>query len=448
MSYWDQYKEKLVSADEAVKTVQTGDVILYGQFVTFPFDLDAALAKRKDELKDVFAISLTTLPVPAIIKADPEQEHFIYHDYSFSTTGRKLNEKGQMYFMPEAFHEIPRYFRKIRPADVVFAAVTPMDEHGYFNLSTTCSVIPAALETGKHVIVEVNRSLPYSYGIDNNVHISQVDWIVESTTNPAQFEIPKVDITDVDRKIAGYILEEIRDGACLQLGIGGMPNCLGQMLVDSDIKDLGIHTEMLVDCVVDLYEAGRLTNMAKSIDKGKSVYTFAMGSKKLYDFIDRNPGCSICPVDYTNSPDVIARIDNLMSICACLNVDIIGQISSESMGFKQVSGTGGQLDFHFGSYRSKGGKGFLCMPSTNTNRKTGEMVSRIVPAFEPGTVVTVPSSLTNYVVTEYGLVNLKGKSNWERAAALVSIAHPDFRDDLINECKKANIWRRSNKISN
>ncbi len=447
MNYQDMYREKLVKAEEAVKVVRSNDVVMYGWFVTFVFDLDAALAKRKEELKDVFVMLGTSMYEPEIVKADPEQEHFIFNDFSFGTVSRKLNEKGLAYFMPEAYHEIPMYFRKIRPADVVFATVTPMDKHGFFNLSTTCSVTPAALKSARNIVVEVNESLPFAYGVDNMVHISQVDYVVESSTNRPLLEIPKVEANDIDRKIAEHIVEEIRDGACLQLGIGGMPNCVGQLLVDSDIKDLGIHTEMLVDSVVDLFEAGKVTNMAKNIDRGKNVYTFAMGSKKLYDFIDYNPACCAYPVDYTNQPGVIASIDNFISICGCLNVDILGQVSSESMGFKQVSGTGGQLDFHFASFHSKGGKGFLCMPSTNVNRKTGERFSRIVAAFEPGTVVTVPSSISNYVVTEYGLVNLKGKASWERAEALISIAHPDFRDDLINECKKANIWRRSNKLA-
>lgn len=447
MNYQAMYKEKLVSADEAVKVVKSNDTVMYGWFVTLAFDLDAALAKRKDELRDVYVMLGTAMHVPEIVKADPEGEHFVFNDYSFGVVSRKLNEKGQAYFIPEAYHEIPDYYRKIRPVDVVFLPVTPMDEHGFFNMSSTCSVNPAALQSAKHVVLEVNRALPFTYGVDNNVHISQADYVVESSTNPPLFEIPKVNANEIDRIIASYLVEEITDGACLQLGIGGMPNCVGEMLADSDIKDLGIHTEMLVDSVVDLYEAGRVTNMAKNIDKGKSVYTFAMGSKKLYDYIDRNPACCAYPADYTNCPGVIASIDNFVSICGCLNVDILGQVSSESIGFKQVSGTGGQLDFHFASFHSKGGKGFLCMPSTNMNRKTGKKMSRIVPAFLPGTVVTVPSSLTNYVVTEYGIVNLKGKSTWERAEDLISIAHPDFRDDLINECKKANIWRPSNKIA-
>lgn len=444
-TYWEEYRRKLTTADEAVKVVKSGDMLAYGQFVTYTFDLDTALAGRKDELQDVFVISATCLCVPEIVKADPEQKSFVFNDYSFSTVGRKMNDKGMAYFMPEAYHEIPTHYREIRPADVVFLAVTPMDDKGFFNLSSTCSCIPAALETARNIVVEVNTSLPYTYGINNNIHISRVSAIVESVNNPSPLELPTIEISDIDRKIAALLVEEIEDGACLQLGIGGMPNCVGKMLVESDIKDLGIHTEMLVDSVVDLYEAGRVTNMAKNIDKGLNVYTFAMGTRKLYDFIDHNPACCIYPVDYTNNPAVIASIDKFVSICGCLNVDILGQVSSESMGFKQVSGTGGQLDFHFASFRSKGGKGFLCMPATNVNRKTGEMVSRIVPTFQPGTVVTVPSSMTNYVVTEYGIVNLKGKSTWERAELLISIAHPDFRDQLIKDCQSANIWKKSNK---
>ncbi len=444
-SFLDEYKSKLMSADQAVKLVKSGDYVDYGQFAAMTLDLDAALAKRKDELKNVVVRGCTSMHYPAVIKVDQEQEHFIFSDFSLSGISRKMADNNLAYVIPESYHEIPNHYRKNTHTDVAFVAATPMDKYGYFNLSTSCSTIPASIEMAKHVVIEVNSSLPYCYG-DNRVHISDVDYVVESKDNPVLPELPEVPVTDVDKKIAALIMEEIEDGACLQLGIGGMPNTVGKMIAESDLKNLGVHTEMLVDSYVDMYNAGRITNKAKQIDKGEMVYTFAMGTQKLYEFLDHNPSCVIRPVDYTNDPFIVAQNDKVISLCSCLNVDILGQISSESIGFRQISATGGQLDFHFASFRSKGGKGFVCMPSTSLDRKTGKLVSKIVPSFTPGTVVTVPSSLTNYVVTEYGIVNLKGKSTWERAEAIVSIAHPEFRDELINACRDAKVWRKSSKI--
>lgn len=444
-TFLEEYQRKLVKADEAVKLIKSGDYVDYGHFAAMTLDLDAALAKRKDELKDIKVRGCTSMHYPEVIKADPEQEHFYFSDYSLSAISRKMADNNLAFFHPEAYHEIPNHYRKNMPTNVVFVAATPMDDFGYFNLSTSCSSIMASLEMAEHIIVEVNTSLPYTHGPNNTIHVSEVDYVVESQNNPSLPELPEIPVTDVDKQIAALIMEELEDGTCLQLGIGGMPNTVGKMIADSDLKDLGVHTEMLVDSYVDMYEAGRITNKAKQIDKGKMVYTFAMGTRKLYDFLDHNPSCAIYPVDYTNDPFIIAQNDKVVSLCSCLNVDILGQVSSESIGFRHISGTGGQLDFHFASYRSKGGKGFLCMPSAAVDKKTGQLVSKVVPSFIPGTVVSVPSSMTNYVVTEYGIVDLKGKSTWQRAEAIISIAHPNFREALIKECQAARIWRKSNK---
>lgn len=442
--YSAEYKSKLVSADEAVKVVKSGDWIDYGDFVASSIECDQALAKRKDELKAVKIRATTSSIVPQTIVCDPEGEHFYYHDWSYSTITRKLADEGRAFFLPECYHEIPRMYKERIRTDVAFITVTPMNEHGYFNLSTSCSKLLAEIEAAKKIVVEINTSLPYCHSAaNNNIHISQVDYIVEGN-NPPLMETKKPPVTDVDRKIAALIMEEMEDGACLQLGIGGMPNTVGEMIAQSDLKDLGVHTEMLVDSYVDMYEAGRITNSRKNVLKDKFVYTFAMGTKKLYDFLDNNTLCAAMPVDFTNDPFIIAQNDKVVSLCSCLSVDILGQVSSESIGFRHISGTGGQLDFHFASFRSKGGKGFLCMPSTST-RKDGTVESKIVPSFKPGTIVSVPSSLTNYVVTEYGMVNLKGLSTWERAEALISIAHPDFRDDLVKVAQENRIWLPTNK---
>ena len=250
--------------------------------------------------------------------------------------------------------------------------------------------------------------------------------------------------TEVDRAVANLVVPQIPNGACLQLGIGGMPNTIGSMIAQSELKDLSVHTEMYVDGFVDMAMAGKITGKYKNIDKGRQVFAFAAGSKKLYDYMDRNPAVMGAPVDYTNDVHIISQIDNFISINNAIDCDLFGQVNAESAGTKHISGTGGQLDFLLGAYLSKGGKSFICMSSTVTG-KDGSVKSRIVPTLTPGSICTDPRSCTHYIVTEYGMVNLKGLSTWERAEALISIAHPDFREQLISDAEKMHIWRRSNK---
>ena len=250
--------------------------------------------------------------------------------------------------------------------------------------------------------------------------------------------------TEVDRKVAEMIVKEIPNGACLQLGIGGMPNTVGSLIAESDLKDLGVHTEMYVDGFVDMARAGKLSGRCKTLDKGRQVYAFAAGTQKLYDYIKENPDVMAAPVDYTNDVQVIAQLDNFISINNAVDMDLFGQVNAESAGLKHISGTGGQLDFVMGAYLSKGGKSFICMSSTMT-AKDGTLKSRIVPTLTNGSIVTDPRSSIHYIVTEYGMVNLKGLSTWERAEALIGIAHPQFREELIQSAEQMHIWRKSNK---
>lgn len=445
-NYWNEYKSKLVTADKAVRVVKSGDRVSFGQIVTPTLELDKALAKRRDELKDVYIMSSSMNHYAETIKCDPSQEHFIMNDFSFSVIERKMQADGMVYHIPEVLHEIPEFYRR-KPADVVFCCATPMDDRGYFNLSVTGLSLGAQVETAKHIVVEVHNTLPYVYGPNTQfLHVSKVDYIVEVENSQLPLHLPVIEATDIDKKVAEYIVEEIEDGACLQLGVGGTPNHVGKIIADSDIKDLGVHTELLADAYVEMYEAGRITNMKKTLNRGIFVANFAMGTQKLYDFVNHNPLVHVYNTDYTNDPKIVMQNDKVMSICSCLNIDILGQVSSESVGRKQVSGTGGQMDFHYAAFHSRGGKGIICLPSARLDKNTGKYISNIVPTLMPGTVVSLPSSLTSYVVTEYGMVNLKAKSTWERAEALVSIAHPECRDELINACKEANIWRRSSKI--
>jgi len=446
MSYMDEYKGKLVTADEAVKVVKSGDLVNYGEFVMNSHVLDAALAKRSDELEGV-NIRTTTCPFPPqTVVNDPERKHFILNDYHFSGASRKLHDKGLCNYIPITYHEVPYfYYRGYVQPDVALIKVTPPDKHGFVNLGTSNSFTHAFCDAAKIVIAEVNESVPRCLGgLRETLHVSEINYFVEGDNKPL-INLPELPISDTDKKIASIILDQIKDGDCLQLGIGGMPNAVGAMIAQSDLKDLGVHTEMLVDSFVDMYNAGKLTGLRKQNEKGKLVYTFAMGTKKLYDFLDSNPVCASYPVDYTNDPDIICQQDNMVCINNAVEVDLYGQVASESSGVRHISGTGGQLDFIYGSYKSKGAKGLICLTSTFKD-KEGNLKSRIMPILTPGATVTVPRSINFSVVTEYGLAMLKGKSTWERAEALVNIAHPDLRDELIKEAEKNNIWVKTNKI--
>ena len=445
INFKNDYAGKLTTAAEAVKVVKSGDLVHYGEFVMNSHILDAALAARKAELTDVEVRSVCCPYVPQIVQQDPSRIHFIYNDWHFSTASRRSHDNNLCNYISLTYHEGPTFFERgyVAP-DVAMIKVGPMDKAGFFNLGTSNSITLAMCEASKTVIAEVNESIPKCLGgASESIHISQIDYLVQGDNRPL-IELPDIPVSDVDRKIAEIVMNEIPDRACLQLGIGAMPNIVGDMIAKSDLKDLGIHTEMLVDSFVDMYDNGKISGKFKSIDRNKIVYTFAMGTKKLYDFLDDNPVCSIYPVSYTNDPFRIAQNDNVIAINNAVEVDLYGQVCSESSGVRQISGTGGQFDFIFGAYRSNGGKGLICLRSAN--EKDGRVISRITPTLPEGATVTVPRSITNYVVTEYGIAMLKAKSTWQRAEALINISHPAVRDDLVRMAEKQKIWVRSNKI--
>ena len=445
MNYQEEYKQKLTTAEEAVKVVKSGDWVDYTWCTSHPVELDKALAARKDELTDVKVRGGVTMWMPEICKAEDAGDHFTWHSWHCSGIDRKIIAKGMGYFGPMRYSELPIFYRDhLAPVDVVMLQTTPMDAHGNFNFGINCSHLIEILNRAKCIIVEVNKNLPWVNGLTGTeINIKDVTMVVEGKT-PAIAQLGSSAPSEVDIAVANLVVPQIPNGACLQLGIGGMPNAIGAMIAQSDLKDLSVHTEMYVDAFVDMAAAGKITGRQKSVDKGRQVFAFAAGSQKLYDYIHQNPDVMSAPVSYTNDVHVMSQIDNFISINNAIDMDLFGQVNAESAGTKHISGTGGQLDFAMGAYQSKGGKSFICMSSTMTD-KEGNLKSRIVPTLTNGSIATDPRSCVHYVVTEYGMVNMKGLSTWERAEAIIGIAHPQFREELIASAEKMHIWRRSNK---
>ncbi len=446
MDYGKEYQEKLCTAAEAVKCIQSGDWIDYGWCTGTPVALDQALAERMPELEDVKIRGGVILWRPAIFDIEDPAAHFTWNSWHMTGVDRKAIAEGFSFYLPIKYSELPKYFQEnLGPIRAAMFQVAPMDENGCFNFGPNASHMAVLCEKAENVIVEVNENMPRCCGNGSEaVHISQVTHIVEGD-NPPIGQLGAAIPDEVDKAVAQLIVAEIPNGACLQLGIGGMPNAVGSLIAESDLKDLGVHTEMYVDAFVDIAEAGKITGAKKNFDQGAQVYAFGAGTKKLYDYLDNNPDCITATVDYTNNVHVISMLDNMISINNAVNLDLFGQVAAESSGTRHISGAGGQLDFVLGAYLSKGGKSFICCSST-FKAKDGTLKSRILPILDPGTIVTDTRANTQYVVTEYGMVNLKGLATWQRAEALISIAHPDFRDELIREAEKMKIWRRSSRI--
>lgn len=443
MNYREEYRRRLRTPEEAVQAVKSGDWIDYTSNLGKPVLLDRALAKRRDELFDVkIRGNLISGPIETA-ECDPTKEHFIYHSWHCSAYERNLCDRGLCYYIPMVFHNNASYYKHFLTVNIAMTCVTPMDKHGYFNFSTATGVSAQILRKADIVILEINPHMPKLYGgYDECIHISEVDYIVEGE-HEAFPEEPLPKPSEIDKQIASNLMPYMRDGMTLQLGIGSLPHALGQLLAESDLQDLGMHTELCSDAYLELYNAGKLTNRYKTINRGKGVLGVAIGSHALYEWIDENPGLAAYPLSYVNSPGVIERIDNMVSINSCLAVDLYGQVSSESAGIRQISGTGGQLDFLTGAAASRGGKAFICMSSTYLD-KQGVKHSRVLPHFG-GDIITSPRSQVYYLATEYGVANMVGRSTWERAEQLVALAHPDFREMLIQAAQEQHIWRRSNK---
>ena len=419
---------RTITAEQAAGLVRPGAWLDYGAVLCQPDVFDKALAARKDELTNVKIRSCISTKPRAVLEADPGGGHFFMFSLHFSGYDRTKHDAGRCNYMPLNLGEVPDYYRRfIEPVDIVILKACPIDADGYFNFGAANLWHRAVIERAKMVIVEVSPGLPYVLGDQKGVHIGEVDYLIEGDGLPAA-ELPNAPMNEVDRAVARLIAAEIEDGSCLQIGIGAMPNAVCRLLLDSGVRGLGVHTEMLVDGIADLYQAGRITGARKALNRGKIVYTFVLGSSALYALLERNPDFECHPVDYTNQPHIIMRNERMVSINNTTQIDVQGQAASESDGHRHLSGTGGQSQFVRGAYASRGGKSFICLSSTYEKR--GERRSRIVFELTPGNVVTTPRSDIMYVVTEFGMTNLKGKSVAERALALIAIAHPDFRECL------------------
>lgn len=429
MSWKEDYTNKQATAEEAVKHIKSGDVVFLAHCIGEPTVLVDAMVANKEEYENVeikHMVSLGSAPYTA----PGMEKHFRANPIFAGASTRDAIAEGRADFTPCFFHEVPKLIRegKIK-CDVVLTQVAPPDENGNCSLGTSVDYTYQAIKTAKLVIAQVNDQMPRTFG--DQVHVDDLDLIVEAST--PLFEAKPTTITEVEEKIGEYCASLVEDHSTLQLGIGGIPDAV--MLFLGDKKDLGIHSEMISDGTLALFEKGVITGKYKNFDQGKITITFLMGSRRLYDFVHENPIVEMRPVDYTNHPAIIMNQHKMVSINSAVQVDLQGQVVSEAMGLRQFSGVGGQVDFVRGTAMSDGGKSIIAMPSV-TVKKDGTMISKIVAFLDPGAAVTTSRNDVDYVVTEFGIAPLKGKSLRERARNLISIAHPDVREQLAAEFEK------------
>lgn len=424
------YQQKRMTAADAASLIRDGDTVVVPTGVGEPPALLHALSARRHSLRGVAVSQI--LPLRKFAYIDPETRAHIRHDaYFFGGATRAGGQAGWVDYLPAYFSELPMLIdRGLSPADVVVSMASPMDEHGYFSLSLAPDYTMAAVRRARVVLLEVNPNVPFANG-DCHIHISQVAGLVES--DEPLFEVGLPQIGPVQEAIGKHVADLIDDGATLQIGYGGIPDAVVMQLQHK--RDLGIHTEMIGDGILSLIESGAVTNRRKTFMPGKTIATFALGSNRLYRTLHRNPAIEMHPVDFTNDPYIAARNDNLCAINATLQIDLLGQCGSESLGHLPYSGTGGQVDFVRAANRSRGGKAFIVLPSTAKNGT----VSRIAPVLSPGTHVTTSKNDINYVVTEFGVAQLRGKTAKQRAEALIAIAHPDFHAELRDAARKMNL---------
>lgn len=426
MDWKEIYKSKLVTAEEAISSIKDNDKVVTGFACGEPFGIERAMIDNYEKFNNVEIINMLTLGDSPWLRSNMKG-HFVLNCLFASPSNRKEISNGRCEFTTSHFYEIPDVIENyIRPR-VSIVMVSPPDEHGYVSFGTTVDYTKGTIEYCEIVIAQVNKHMPRTFG-NSIAHVRDFTYFVE-IDEPLP-EVKSVEITDTEMQIGKYCASLIKDGDCLQLGIGGIPNAVCAQLWNK--KDLGLHSELVGDGVVDLLEAGVINNKKKQTNKGRTVLGAAFGSEKLNRYINNNPSVELHPIDYVNNPTEIAKNDNVVSINSCLQVDLLGQVVSDTVGLNQFSAVGGQVDFVRGATMSKGGRSIIAMPST---AKKG-LISRIVPLITEGSAVTTPRNDVNYVVTEFGIAQLKGKTLKERARALIRITHPNFRAHLILEFRK------------
>lgn len=426
MGWKEEYRIKCVTADEAVKHIKSGDRLIFSHAAGEATTITDAMMRNKEQYENVEIVHY--IPLGKAEYCLPENaKHFRHNTFCAGGKTRDAINGPRGDFTPGFFYEMPTYFDSTLPVDVAIVQTSRPDKHGYVSLGLSVDYAKHAVETAKMVIIEANDQCPRSHG-DCFVHISDVDYVVE-TSRPL-LELQPTKITDVERAIGENCASLVEDGSTLQLGIGAIPDSV--LLFMDKKKDLGLHSEMLSDSIVPLVEKGVLNGKKKGLNDGLLVAAFAMGTRRLYDFMDDNPSVYMAPITYVNDPRVIAKHNKVISVNSCVQVDFFGQVCAESVGPRQISGVGGQVDFVRGATMSPGGKSIIACTST----AGGGKISKIVPFLTPGAAVTTSRNDVNYVVTEYGIAQLKGKTLKQRSRELINIAHPDFRDQLKDEFEK------------
>lgn len=426
MEWREMYKDKITTAAKAIEAIRDNDYVVFSHAAGVPQEVSRELMAQKEKFHNVHIYHMLSIGKGEYLQ--PEAEGHFRHITNFvGGNSRQAIAEDRADFIPCFFYEAPKMFGEVFPVNVAVVQVSPPDKDGYCSFGVACDYTKPAADKAAIVIAELNDQMPYVGG-DNKIHISQLDYIIPCS-NPL-FEIQPPQITDVEKEIGKHCASLVADGSTLQLGIGAIPDAV--LLFLKDKKDLGIHTEMFSDGVIELVEAGVITGKAKTLHPGKLVATFLMGTRKLYDFVNNNPDVEMYPVNYVNDPWIVAKNEKMVSINSCIEVDLMGQVASETIGLKQFSGTGGQVDYVRGVALSPGGISIMAIPSTASKGK----MSRIVPFLAEGAAVTTSRNDVDYVVTEYGIAKLKGKTLKERAQNLIRIAHPDFRGMLQEEYNK------------
>jgi 4-hydroxybutyrate CoA-transferase len=416
-----QYKKKLRTAQDAVKIVKSGNRVVFSHACGEPRLLPGALVGRAKDLKDVEIVHM--VPMGEALYCRPEYAKSFRHVALFSgapTREAIWDNRGD--YIPYVFSEIPFLFNSMLPVDVAMVSVSPPDNNGFCSLGVSVDYTKSAVESAKTVIAEVNKAMPRTHG-DSFIHVSDIDYFVEVDVPIA--ELKSVELTEVEKNIGKHVAELIDDGCCLQLGIGGIPDAV--LFYLTDFKDLGIHSEMISDGVKNLVDKGVITGRRKTLHKGKIIVNFLMGTRSFYDWADDNPNIEMRTVDYTNNPYIIAQNKKMIAINSALEVDLLGQVCADTLGAKQFSGVGGQLDFVRGARLSNGGKAIIALPSS------AKGASRIVPTLKTGAAVTTSRNDVDYVVTDFGIASLKGKTVRERMKSLINIAAPEAREELTRK---------------